>query len=253
MFFRVASVLAIVLATASAARADTFVRVITQAASIRTGPGGDFRAVKQAERGQVFEVEERGTRGYWLRVALDDGTSGWVFGEQVATFEVTDEGESWLTKALRSVRAAILGPSPVPESNVELSFCAGVLGGEGLFLFRPAWLVDQYWAFEGFVGQSPAAQEDLFFGGLGWTLRLAPGAVFGPFLHASMGAVRRTPKADVFTIQPKTQMVMDFGGGFEITFRGRITLRADYRHWVLFDETDAQAAEEFTGGLAVFF
>ncbi|HKA88452.1 MAG TPA: SH3 domain-containing protein [Haliangiales bacterium] len=249
---RAVLVLAAMIA-ASGARADTFVRVITQEATIRTGPGGDFRAVKQAERGQVFEVAERGTRGYWLRVQLDDGTSGWVFGEQVATFEVTDEGESWITRALRSIRTAILGPSPVPESNVELSFSAGVLGGEGLFLFRPAWLIDPYWAVEGFIGQSPAGQEDLIMGGLGWTLRLAPGAALGPFLHASMGAVRRTPKADVFTIQPKTQMVMDFGGGFEVTFRGRITLRADYRHWVLFDETDAQAAEEFTGGLAVFF
>src|SRR5262249_12192541 len=113
---------------ASGAQADTFVRVITQEATIRTGPGGDFRAVKQAERGQVFEVAERGTRGYWLRVQLDDGTSGWVFGEQVATFEVTDEGESWITRALRSIRTAILGPSPVPESNVELSFSAGEMG-----------------------------------------------------------------------------------------------------------------------------
>jgi hypothetical protein len=242
-----------VLVAASGVRADTFVRVITQDAAIRTGPGGDFRTMKTAERGEVFEVEERGTRGYWLRVALDDGTSGWVFGEQVATFEVTDEGESWLTKALRSIRTSIFGPSPVPDANVELSFSAGVLGGEGLFLFRPAWLVDPYWSFEGFIGQSPAGQEDFIMGGLGWTLRLSPGALVGPFVHASMGALRRTPKADVFTIQPKTQMVVDFGGGFEVTFRGRITLRADYRHWVLFDQTDAQAAEEFTGGLAVFF
>ncbi len=244
--------LAIVLLAAPAG-ADTYVRVITQEAPIRTGPNADFRTVRTAERGQVFEVAERGTRGYWLRVTLDDGTSGWVFGEQVTTFEVTDEGEGWLSKAWKSMRRALLGPSPVPDATVELAFSAGSLGGEGLFLFRPALFIDPYWSFEGFLGLSPSGQEDLFMGGLGWTLRLAPGAAVGPFLHASIGALRRTPKADAFTLEPKTQMVMDFGGGFEITFRGRITLRADYRHWVLFDETDAQAAEEFTGGLAVFF
>jgi uncharacterized protein YgiM (DUF1202 family) len=249
---RVALGLGLLLFAASAS-ADTFVRVITQDAPIRTGPNAEFRAVRMAERGQVFEVQERGTRGYWLRVSLDDGTSGWVLGEQVTSFEVTDEGEPWLSKAWKSIRRAILGPSPVPDATIELAFSAGALGGEGLFLFRPALFIDPYWSFEGFFGLSPAAQEDLIMGGLGWTLRLAPGAAIGPFLHASVGAMRRTPKADAFTLTPKTQMVMDFGGGFEITFRGRITVRADYRHWVLFDETEAQAAEEFTGGLAVFF
>jgi hypothetical protein len=48
-------------------------------------------------------------------------------------------------------------------------------------------------------------------------------------------------------------MAFDAGGGLEITLKKRITLRADYRHWVFFDENEAADAEEITGGLAIFF
>ena len=32
---------------------------------------------------------------------------------------------------------------------------AGVLQGEGMYLFRPSWIIDPYWALEGFAGLSP--------------------------------------------------------------------------------------------------
>ena len=40
----------------------------------------------------MFEVIERGTRGYWYRIVLDDGTTGWILGELVFPFEVVDGG-----------------------------------------------------------------------------------------------------------------------------------------------------------------
>jgi hypothetical protein len=243
-----------VLAVARPAAAETFVRVITQRAHVRTGPGATFRSMFLAERGNVLAVKERGTKGYWFRVELEDGTTGWIFGEQVIPFEVVEEEEPGaFTRAGRAIRRAILGPSPLPYADVELSFSAGALGGEGLFLFRPAWLVDPYFALEAFAGESPRKQETLLLAGIGWTLRLAPGAPIGPYLHAGVGAGHFQPKEDAFTLEPRTLMTISAGGGFEITLKKRITLRLDFRNWTFFDQDEGANAQEYTGGLAVFF
>jgi hypothetical protein len=236
------------------ARADAFVRVLTQKAEVRTGPNAAFRTMWVAHRGDVLVVRERGTKGYWWNVELDDGTTGWIFGEEVVPFEVVeDDDPGFFTRMGRGIRRAILGPSPVPFSDVELSFSAGVLGDEGLFLFRPAWIVDKYFAIEAFFGESPRGQETLLVGGLGWTLRLAPGGPFGIYLNAGAGAGHFQPKEDAFTIRPKTLMVVAAGGGCELTLKKRITLRADFRNWTFFDENEAANAQEYTGGLAIFF
>jgi len=202
----------------------------------------------------VFEVIERGTRGYWYRVVLDDGTTGWILGELVFPFEVGPEEEAGaFTRMGRAIRRAILGPSPLPYADVEVSFSAGLLDREGLFLLRPAVVLDRYFAVEGFAGLSPRGQTDVFLGGAGWTLRLAPGAAVGPFVHASLGAAHIRPKADNFTDKEETLASLDAGGGFEVTFKKQITLRTDYRRWVLFDQNRSESGNEFTGGLAIFF
>jgi hypothetical protein len=250
---RALALVALLCLAPAAARGDAFVRVLTSSALVRTGPGADFREVHTARRGDVLGVRARGTRGYWLEVELDDGSTGWIFGEQVEPFDVVDDDPSFFTRAWRGFRHALLGPSPVPYADVELAFSAGMLGGDGLFLFRPAWLIDPYFALEGFIGESPGPQAQLLLAGLGWTLRLVPGATVGPYLHASLGIDHEEPKADAFALKAKTRMALNAGGGLEITLQKRITIRGDYRHWLFFDENEAREAEEVTGGLAIFF
>lgn len=234
--------------------AEAYLRVIAQKAAIHSGPGPQFRKVYSAERGQVFTVIERGTRGYWFKVGLDDGTSGWIFGELVFPFEVVDNADVGLVRRIgRAISRAILSPSPVPYADVEVSFSAGLLDNEGLFLLRPAWLIDPYFAIEGFAGVSPRQQKDFFLGGLGITLRLAPGAAIGPYLHGGAGAAYIRPKVDNFIDEKEVLMTVVVGGGFEITFKRRITLRLDARNWTIFDPDQAFNGQEFTGGLAIFF
>ena len=246
--------LACVGAAATTASADAYLRVIAQDAPVYTGPGASYRSIYDARRGDVFEVIERGTRGYWYRIVLEDGTTGWIFGELVFPFEVgPDEEAGVFTRMGRSIRRAILGPSPLAYADVEVSFSAGLLDREGLFLLRPAWVIDRYFAIEGFAGLSPRAQTDVFLAGAGWTLRLAPGAAVGPFVHASLGAAHLRPKADNFTDVEETLAALDAGGGFEITFKKQITLRTDYRRWVLFDRNRSESGNEVTAGLAIFF
>lgn len=250
----VALAVALVALAPAPAAAEAYLRVISQRAPVHTGPGASFRELDVAERGEVFQVLERGGDGFWFRVQLDDGTTGWILGELVFPFEVTDDEDPGLVRRMGlAIRRAILGPSPVPYSDVEISFSAGVLDSEGAFLLRPAWLLDPYFAIEGFAGLSPRQDDDLYLAGIGWTLRLIPGAAIGPFLSAGVGAAHLRPKADNFAQEDETLMALSAGGGFEITFKKQITIRLDYRNWTIFDPDRASNGQELSGGLAIFF
>jgi hypothetical protein len=247
-------ILAVLMATGGTAAADAYLRVISQRAPVHSGPGATYREVYEAERGDVFEVIERGTTGFWFKVVLDDGTTGWILGDLVFPYEGTPSGGGALARLGRAIRRAILGPPPIGHgADVELSFSAGILDREGMFVLRPAWVIDPYWSVEGFAGLSPRGQKDIFVGGLSWTLRLAPGAALGPFVNAGTGGAHIRPKADNFVDREESLFALVAGGGFEITFKKQITLRLDFRNWTLFDPNKASNGQEYTGGLAIFF
>jgi hypothetical protein len=246
--------IAIVLGGPGLAEAEAYLRVIAQKASVHTGPGPGYREVYVAERDQVYPVLARGTRDFWFKIELEDGTSGWILGDLVHPFEVGPPGEIGVFRRMgRAIRGAILGPSPAPYADVGLSFSAGVLDREGMFLLRPSWLIDPYWALEGFGGLSPRSEKDIFLSGLGFVLRLAPGAVIGPYVSLGLGAAYIRPKADNFVDEEEALMALGAGGGLEITFKKQITLRIDARNWSLFDENKASNGQEYSGGLAIFF
>jgi hypothetical protein len=239
---------------ATRAEADAYLRVIAQKTEVRSGPGAGYREVAIAERGQVFSVLERGTSDFWFKIELDDGTSGWILGDTVFPFEVGPEAEPGVFRRMgRAIKKTFLGPSPSQYADVGLSFSAGVLDMEGVFILRPSWLIDPYWALEGFAGLSPRAEKDIYLSGLAFVLRLAPGAVIGPYASIGLGAAYIRPKADNFVDEKETIMALGAGGGFEITFKKQITFRIDARNWKLFDENKSSLGQEYTGGLAIFF
>ncbi|MGN6105434.1 MAG: SH3 domain-containing protein [Kofleriaceae bacterium] len=239
---------------AGRAEAEAYLRVIAQKASVYTGPSPAYREVYVAERNQVFTVLERGTRDYWFKIELEDGTTGWILGDLVFPFDVGPESEPGaFTRMGRAIKRTLLGPSPVAYADVGLSFSAGILDREGVFLLRPSWLIDPYWALEAFGGLSPRSEKDIFLSGLGFVLRLAPGAVIGPYVSIGLGAAYIRPKADNFIDEKETLMALGAGGGLEITFKKQITLRIDARNWSLFDQNKASNGQEYSGGLAIFF
>jgi hypothetical protein len=249
-----AAVVIAVLLFAGRAEADAYLRVIAQKASVRSGPSNGYREVAIVTRNQVFAVLERGTRDFWFKIELEDGTSGWILGDQVFPFEVGDEESPGAFRRMgRAFRRALLGPSAVPYANVGLSFSAGVLDREGVFLLRPSWLIDPHWALEAHAGLSPRADTSAYLGGLSFILRLVPGAVVSPYAALGVGAARVVPKADNFVDMEQTLMALGAGGGFEITFKKQITVRLDARNWTIFDQNVSSNAQEYTGGLAIFF
>jgi len=253
-FLCFATLAASALLAARPAGAEPYVRVIAQRAPVHSGPSVSYREVYFADRGQVFAVVERSTREFWYKIELDDGTTGWIVGDMVFPFEVGPaEDPGVFTRMGRAIEGAILGPSPVNYATIGLSFSAGVLDGEGMFLLRPSWLIDPYWALEGFAGLSPRGEKDIFLGGLGFVLRLVPGAVIGPYASLSTGAAHIRPKVDNFVDKNETLMALGAGGGVEITFKKQITLRVDARNWSLFNQNHASNGQEYSGGLAIFF
>ena len=79
------AVVATFSSVAVVARADdqALVRVIAEAASVRTGPGFGYRTVYRANQGEVLTVIGRATHDHWFRVELPDGTYGWILGDEV--------------------------------------------------------------------------------------------------------------------------------------------------------------------------
>jgi hypothetical protein len=247
-------VIGLLIGWASVAHAEAYLRVIAQRAPVRSGPGNGYREVAFVDRNQVFEVLERGTRDYWFKIELEDGTSGWILGDMVYPFEVGPEEEPGaLTRMGRAIKNAILGPSPIPYANVGLSFSAGILDGEGVYVLRPSWIIDPYWALEGFAGLSPRSEKDIYMGGLAFVLRMAPGSVLCPYASLGTGAAYMSPKATNYVDPRETLMALAAGGGLEITFKKQITVRLDARNWTMFDENKSHNLQEYTGGLAIFF
>ncbi len=250
-------VLLVLVGIGGAARladADAYLRVIAQKASVRSGPGNGYREVAIAERNQVFHVLERGTRDYWFKIELDDGTTGWILGDVVYPFEVGEEEEPGaFTRMGRAIKRAILGPSPVPYAHAGLAASAGVLQGDGVYILRPSWLIDPYWALEGFLGLSPRSDKDTYLGGLAFVLRLVPGAVIGPYASLGLGAAHVSPAATNYVDARETLMALTAGGGLEITLKKQITVRLDARNWTLFNQNHSGNAQEYSGGLAIFF
>jgi Bacterial SH3 domain len=249
-----ALVVGAVLLGATPALAEVRLQVIAQEAAVHTGPGASYREVYYATRGQLFPVRERSTLGYWFRVELDDGTTGWIYGAFVVPVEEpADAPPGFFGRMWGGVKDTLLGPPAVMGADVEVSFSAGVLGAEGLYLLRPAWLIDEHFALESFLGLNARAQQDVFLGGVGWTLRMLPGATLGPYLNGGVGAAYVRPKVDNFADQDELLMALCAGGGFEVTLKKQITLRLDFRNWTLFDQNQSSNAQEYTSGLAIFF
>ena len=84
-------------------------------------------------------------------------------------------------------------------------------------------------------------------------LRLAPGAVIGPYASVGLGVAHISPKADNYVDARENLMALGAGGGLEITMKKQITVRLDVRNWSLFNQNHANNGQEYTGGLAIFF
>lgn len=243
------------VALSPAARAEEatgVVRVISEGAEVRTGPSFTYRAIYTAERGETLQAIGRATKDFWFRVVLPDGTYGWILGDQVLPLDIVPAAPEPPTLGERFVDA-VFSPAPLPSGDVGLSFSAGLLGGEGLVLFRPMYLLAPHLGIEGMVGETVGEQADVFYYGAGANLFLFPSSPVTPFVAAGGGGAFGRKKADQFPIKTGQYATVNAGGGLLFAFKKRVTLRFDFRDHVVFGPNYTQELKEFSGGLAVFF
>ena len=147
------------------ARADdeALVRVIAEEAGVHTGPGFGYRVVYVARRDEVLPAIGRASNDHWFRVQLPDGTYGWILGDEVFPLDV-DTSEAHRGPSLwKRVGDRMFSPSPLVEGAIAFTFSAGLLGGDGMFMFRPGALLAPHLTIEGFVafGGFTIGSEDI--------------------------------------------------------------------------------------------
>jgi Bacterial SH3 domain len=251
----VAGVLIAAVMSAATARAEdqALVRVVAEEATIRTGPGFAFRAIHRARVGEVLTVIGRATHDHWFRVELPDGTYGWILGDQVFPLDVDTSAAVRGPSIWKRMGNAMFSPSPLMLENVSFAFSAGILGGDGMFMFRPSWLLAPHVSVEGFVGETVGNQIDVIYAGGGFNAFLFASSPVTPFVGAATGGAFGRKKADQFTGETGRFNMVNVGGGLIMSLKKRLTLRGDVRHYVLFDANHTQRIQEYSGALAVFF
>ena len=243
---------AVTLLTSLAYSSESEVRVIVPRAAVRSGPGPQYRVVYRAERGETFAVVERATVGYWLRIVLPDGTYGWVVGDQTIPFEVAPGARPSGNLGER-IRATLFAPSPILRSTVGFTFGGGALGGDGMFIFRPSLVIDDYFAVEAHVGEAVGKDGSLVVYGAGGDVFVWPGGPLVPFFSLGIGGATSLPKVNGVAQTSSTEFALDAGGGAMLVLRKRFTLRFDFRNYTLFTPNATSNRQEYSGGLAVYF
>ncbi len=252
MSLRRCLLLVLLLACAPAqAAVEAYLRIIVPRAAVRTGPGGSYRELYFAQRGEVMRVVDRND-GYWFHVVLPDGRLGWIYGEQTTPYEV-EITESKASRGWKKFKEALFSPSPLPNAHAGLAFSGGVLGGDGCFMFRPAVTLDAHFALEAHVGEAIGSDGALLLYGLGANILLWPAGPLVPFVTVGAGGATSFPKVNGVTQKSASLFALDAGGGLMILFRKRIILRADIRNYSIFTPNKVENRQEYSGGLAVFF
>ena len=243
------------LLSAAPARAEdqALVRVIAEVASIRTGPGFGYRTVYRANQGEVLTVIGRATHDHWFRVELPDGTYGWILGDEVFPLDVDMAAAHQGPSIWKRMGHVVFSPSPLMIENVTFTFSAGILGGDGMFMFRPAVLLAPHVSLEAFVGETVGNQADVIYTGGGFNAYLFPSSPVTPFVGGAAGGAFGRKKADQFAIQTGNYSMVNVGGGLVMSFKKRISVRGDVRHYVIFNANHTQRIQEYSGALAVFF
>jgi hypothetical protein len=249
------AVIALVVLVAGRARAEdqALVRVVAEEASVRTGPGFAFRVVYRAKLGEVMTAIGRASHDHWFHVELPDGTYGWILGDEVFPLDVDTAAAHEGPSVFKRIGHAVFSPSPLLDETVGFAFSAGLLGGDGMFLFRPSVLLAPHVSLEATFGETVGNQVDVVYLAGGFNAFLFATSPVTPFVGGAAGGAFGRKKADQFAIKTGDYSMVNVGGGLIIALKKRLTLRGDARHYVIFDADHTQQIQEFSGALAVYF
>lgn len=260
-FIVLAGFLAMLFAVGSVARpaeaaepVDAFARVVVEETMLRSGPGVSHRVVYVAHRGETFIVESRKGSGFWLKVVMPDGRSGWVLGETVQPIAVSANATD------RPSTPGFFAPPPLADARGGLAIMGGVFDESasrgvrnGYLELRPALVLAPTLAFEPFVGMALTENgNELLYGGA-VSVHFAPDWAIEPYATVGLGGLSTFPNVDQFVLQRETVWAARAGAGFLLALRMRILVRVEVSNLTLFTEDSYRNAQIYQGGLGVYF
>lgn len=231
------------------------VRVLSENADVRSGAGFSFRVIANVKRDDVLVMVERGKRGGWTRVRLENGTTGWILTEQILVFgDEPGPGEKVgpFRRFGRKLRAKVLGPPNLMTARIGGTLSAGALGREGLFLVRPSVFLSPNAAIEAYLGPSVGRERSRGLFGLSGNLYVSPAIPFTLFISVGTGAGYSRGKVDTLR-GAQWSYLLSPGGGLWIIFKRSVGIRFDFRNHTFFRADTAVSLQEYSGALAFTF
>lgn len=225
---------------------DAFAKVTAAEAELRSGPGVSHRVIYVASRGETLLIEGRESSGYWLKVILPDGRIGYVLGdtvEPVAAGPDAPEG---------AVKPGFFAPPALQTARGGFAMMAGFFDRDGYVEIRPALVLAPAIAIEPYAGLALQHDAKRILFGVGGTLVLMPDWPIAPFVHIGGGGMHEEPN-DEFVRSAADFYHARAGGGFLISLRWRILLRAEANNTILFTEDSYSNVQTYYGGLGTYF
>ncbi|MBK7582255.1 MAG: SH3 domain-containing protein [Myxococcales bacterium] len=247
-----AALLSLLLATASLHAADededvdAFAKVVTAEAELRSGPGVSHRVIYVATRGETFLIEGRESSGYWLKVAMPDGRIAYVLGDTVEAVAAGPDAPEG------SVKPGFFAPPALQTAHGGFAMMAGLFDHDGYVELRPAGVLAPAIAIEPYVGLALQKDSRRYVYGVGATLILMPDWPVAPFVHIGGGGMHEKPN-DEFVRSEADFFHARAGGGFLLSLRWRILIRAEANNTILFTEDSYTNVQTYYGGLGTYF
>ena len=233
---------------------EAFARVVVEETALRSGPGVSHRVVYVAHRGETFIVESRKGSGFWLKVVMPDGRSGWVLGETVQPIAVSPGATD------RPSTPGFFAPPPLAEARGGMAILGGVLdetGSRGVrngyLELRPALVLAPTIGFEPYVGMALTENGNQVLYGGAVAVHFAPDWAVEPYATIGLGGLSTFPNSDQFILKKETVWAARAGAGILLALRMRILVRLEASNLTLFTEDSYRNAQIYQGGLGVYF
>ncbi len=235
---------------------EAFARVVVDSAEIRSGPGVSYRVIYTAQRGETLAIDGRQGTGFWLRIVLPDGRTGYALGDEMQVFAVRP-GEPEAPS-----RPGFFATPPLEGARAGLAIVGGVLSIPiadgtkrefGYLEARPSIVLHRTVTLDGFIGDALTADGSQILYGGGLSVNFAPSWPICPFLGIGGGGLTVRPNADSFVLKREDLYLARAGGGILMALRGRILVRIEATNLSLFERDSFKNAQTYSGGFGVYF
>ncbi len=231
--------------TALAQGADEYrtVSVADPYLELHTGPGVGFPIFHVIDRGETVEILMRRTD--WFRVRDPDGTKGWVDRAQM---------QRTLRRTGSKIEFTLANQQDFTDARWEMGILTGDFGGANIISLYGAYSLNPYVSIEAWGSQILGNFSNGWMGSVNVVHETWPEWRISPFFTLGAGIIHTEPKSTIIQAEDRTDQIAHAGAGLRVYATRRLSLRAEYKSYVVFtSRDDNEEVEEWKVGFAFFF